>query len=266
MLKYPELNANIGVLGGTSGGRAWEVGTLVAGAWREDEEDVIYKYEDIVEFDGGGISITHFWDPDDGDYNKNTFQLTVGGVYIQLGSYENAYEKMGKFVNGGWDLLYNYDSATGCPSNAFGVLQNTPITGILFSYLDLVDFYLTGRAYTKGYRDINGSVHTTTPSIIYFGEAFRKKITWQVLGRMCHLLQDMSVPAHVHRDCHGISDEGIRQDSYEEMFCYDSDFYYDSPLVFSEYGSFLNPIEKTDPNVYHCSNGRPFWQRWTLRR
>lgn len=250
LLKYPELSVNLGVPGSTAGKRAWEVGTLVAGAWREDEEDVVYKYTDIVLYDGGGRTLSHFWDPDNGDYNKNTFQLAKFGKLKETKPYENAYEKIGKYVNGGWDLIYDYNSIVGCPSGAFGTPLNSTITGISFSYLSLADFYLTGRVYTKGYRDIKGELHAASPSIEYLGEEFRKKIVWQILGRMCHLMQDMSVPAHVHRDCHGDPDDGIRMDSFEEMFSCDNDFSSNAQFVYDNYGGFLNPIGKTNPVHY----------------
>ena len=39
----------------------------------------------------------------------------------------------------------------------------------------------------------------------------RNIVAWEVLGRMCHLLADMSVPAHAHLDEHG-----LLADSYED--------------------------------------------------
>lgn len=44
--------------------------------------------------------------------------------------------------------------------------------------------------------------------------AFHKSHAYEILGRMCHLLQDMAVPAHVHANSHA-GQNGMYSDQYE---------------------------------------------------
>lgn len=48
-------------------GPAWTNGTLLAGAWREDEEDIVYNNVGITPWDEAYVTASHFWDPDRGD-------------------------------------------------------------------------------------------------------------------------------------------------------------------------------------------------------
>jgi len=244
-INYPKMQNNLGAFESSSGDRPWEVGTITAGAYREDLEDVVYDYGGIVGWVGGATSITHFFDPDDGDLQTNTFDIKLAGIYARIGPYENAYQKMLKYINGGWTINYIYGTTVGCPSAAFGTVQGDLILGIAFEYSDLVQFFTTGTILAKGHQDLSGNWSYCTPSTVYFGEEFREKICWQILGRMCHLLQDMSVPAHVHRDAHGLADDGIRHDSYERYFGYD--FGFDFYSVYNSFNGFINPIGKTNP-------------------
>jgi|GEM_PF-3651978 len=53
-------------------GPSWSNLTLTAGAWLEDDEDIVYGYG--YPFDWT-VSISHFWDSDNGDFTTNTFEL-----------------------------------------------------------------------------------------------------------------------------------------------------------------------------------------------
>jgi len=70
--------------------KSWGAEKIVSGAWIEDEEDIVYDYRDMVNWDKGLISISHFLDPDNGDSNKNTLQGTLPGMYFSIGQYPNA--------------------------------------------------------------------------------------------------------------------------------------------------------------------------------
>lgn len=67
---------------------------------------------------------------------------------------------------------------------------------------------------------------------------------------MCHLLQDMSVPAHAHGDIHGLCGiGGVGHDTYENWVGSDERPYY-SPYKFWKYnnvGQFINPYVANNP-------------------
>ncbi len=61
---------------------------------------------------------------------------------------------------------------------------------------------------------------------------------------MCHLLGDMSVPAHAHCDIHGDNDPGILYDSYEEYF--GTSYYWNG----QNSGQMINPYVSSNPLHY----------------
>ncbi|MGH2569378.1 MAG: hypothetical protein ACRDGA_13655, partial [Bacteroidota bacterium] len=162
-------------------------GLIVIGAFREDRDDPVWGYG----WQGNPFgwqkpretsSVTHFWDADHG--NQYCTHFCFDPV---LNCYPNAYEKALKYIYGGWELQVIY------PGNGIVEAYEAP------TYLP--EFYKTGRIFYKGYYDIKGSFiqrnrwHTAS-------QAFRDRIVWEILGRIAHLLQDQSVPAHAHNDQH----------------------------------------------------------------
>lgn len=81
-------------------GYPWIEGKIVAGAFREDEEDVMYGYGDGI----GDITryiwsaVTHFWNADGGDEYLSYLTAPVAG------SYPNALMKLRKYANGDWEI------------------------------------------------------------------------------------------------------------------------------------------------------------------
>ncbi len=255
------------------GDRPWQRGYITTGAWREDMEDVVYGYSNnhlpdgaTGEFITGLIkamnnnneyysSITHFWYADYGDNLRTT--MTAGAHFlgiltVQTFTMENAYQKLQKFVNGGWIANYTYETTTGCPSAAFGAPQNYPILGIAFEYSNLIEFFKTGKAYARGHQNLAGYWSYVSPTEIFLGQEFRERICFEILGRMCHLLQDMSIPAHANIDPHGTDlgklpwqDDALIPDYYEEYFGYD--YYWNYQNTFSQVGGYINPYQSSNP-------------------
>jgi len=212
---------------------AWQRPYVTTGAWREDEEDVVFGYDQspfppIQNY--ALVSITHFWDADDGDLTKNMFRLTVENpwpippVNIDIGPYENAFDKFKKFADGGWVAWYPRSmKATNASNNHILLIAPLPdltTYGIPLSYDSLTKFYTSsvcrlrsdaGTSYEIFDANDLKLVDPNTISLIVVEDDVRDHIAWEVLGRMCHLLGDMSVPAHAHRDEHGLN-----PDSYEE--------------------------------------------------
>ncbi|MDX9924885.1 MAG: hypothetical protein RBS48_08975, partial [Ignavibacteriaceae bacterium] len=190
---------------------------IVIGAYQEDHSDATNEGSGI----GGFMaSNTHFWDPDQGDNSK----FNILGI-----SYSNAYQKARKYINGGYELRVPYENgiieAYSAPSNLF-------------------QFYKDGQIYYKGYYDILGQFISrnrwNTASL-----EFRNKVVWELLGRVCHLLGDMSVPAHTHNDPHYPD-----LDSYEEWM--------NQPSIYNQWtyqnainqGGLINPTTNSEPLKY----------------
>jgi hypothetical protein len=214
------------------GDSAWQRPFITTGSWREDEEDVVFHH-DLYEISPGLnyalVSITHFWDADQGDLVQNMFTLRIvlppfPPISIDIGPYENAWQKFSLFAAGGWPLWYPRAFEATNTANGHTLLL-TPLAvpagyGVPISYNGLTTFFLQGQCTLRTDENITYTVYDQTAGTLIdphtvgellAGEALRDNIVWEVLGRMCHLLADMSVPAHAHRDEHGLN-----PDSYEE--------------------------------------------------
>jgi hypothetical protein len=223
----PRMNDHIGGLGVSYyGARAWEIPFITTGAWREDEEDVIFGYRLSNLLNNYSlVSISHFWDADQGDLNRNLFRVNPAPfIVFDIGPYENAYDKLLRYANGGWILWFPDSILVRRVSNnhvlllaSIAVPPPAP-TGIPMAYSSLTAFFQSNIINLRG--DVTGAyvVFDLNEQRVIQGEAFdvlldqqaTDRIVWEVLGRMCHLIGDMSVPAHSRRDEHGLN-----PDSYE---------------------------------------------------
>lgn len=273
--KYPVLADKLGAFEQNIGEAPWLEGKIVTGAWREDNEEIVYGYSmynppagipstltGLINqaFNGTDYfsSITHFWSPDLGDYTfseeRISYQTSLGQILSATYNVPNAYVKINKFAYpyGGfsfpvnlitWSLPY-YGNAT---SHSIVYLQYDTLMDLYKNrniYVTRVINSATGQDYVLDQRVKLKSINLVGRSLDNLIDC----ITFEILGRMCHLLQDMSVPAHVHRDCHGDNNDGIRQDSFENFFGYD--FGYNFMSVYQNYGGFINPVGKTNPLHY----------------
>lgn len=188
----------------------WTTGKIVAGAYREDLEDPVFRYS-VHPIGGPLISITHFWDADAGDGSRMPLPYAPG----TLDTYENAYQKALHYVSpidfGYWtaEVPWPYGTAT-FPKTSGGSITIIHLGRIGFSYDRLIDFYKNKKIKIVSYLNTLGQMVTPEmdsrlPVEVFVGDITRDYITWEVLGRIAHLLGDMSVPAHVHNDAHGRS-------------------------------------------------------------
>ena len=138
-------------------------GLVVIGAFQEDEEDITGEGDASP-----NTTMTHFWNPnctdDQGGFTWNGYE------------YSNALEKAKKYYGGSW-------------------IQMTGGSGIRYRYQSLSQFYKDGVTQ----RSLNYSTNYQT---IVVPMNQRDQIVWEIVGRICHLLGDMTVPAHVHCDSH----------------------------------------------------------------
>lgn len=124
---------------GNPGSQPWEKGTLTTGAWREDSEDVVYKYSKysaptitgpsgtilsspittlIIDILGVApdafVSSTHFWYSDDGDNISSTIRAAVEDLFGFNHAFQftvpNAMQKMHKYSNGNYIVDENHSS------------------------------------------------------------------------------------------------------------------------------------------------------------
>jgi hypothetical protein len=187
------------------GNRPWELGKILTGSFREDKEDPVYSYCGLF---NEKITYTHFWDADFGDYGRG-FKHNV----------EDSYEKMKTYwtseIPGGGGHRISVGPIT---------TTNGGVWSISVRYSNLAEFYkipINGFIdYVRPYSPCDEyewiELPETYPLVDYFmyecgmseqDALIRKnKIIWEIVGRMCHLIEDMGVPAHVHDDGHPISD------------------------------------------------------------
>ncbi len=115
----------------------------------------------------------------------------------------------------------------------------------------LPNFYLNG--------GIKKELHYSNIGPFTFGPSYdgyninwnletRKKISYNLLGRICHLLADMSVPAHVHGTLH----VPCADDAYEDWMIYDEGKiqYWNADKVYEERGGFINPYCSAEHGFY----------------
>ncbi|CUT05440.1 Por secretion system C-terminal sorting domain-containing protein [Candidatus Kryptobacter tengchongensis] len=260
---FPEMLEYLGGLG--SANVAWDPYTekryITTGAWVEDEMDAVYGYsKDYPPVITGApgvigyiilrffpkdpfVSSTHFWDADNGDNLKTDLEGTVGGLYFKF-TVPNAYQKMQAYAFGREGVTVVFSRSCRIATLYDGLV---PVLGLRFRYSSLGWLYKTGNIYVEKYLGIGGEWEDVGDSITIDPRSrFLKSIVYEILGRMCHLLGDMSVPAHAHRDAHGSDDDGIRMDSYEEwMKSYYT--FWDAQKVYEQFGGFLNLYQSRNP-------------------
>lgn len=224
----PQMHEHIGGLGESYyGSRAWQLPFITTGAWREDEEDVVFGYRISNLLNNYSlVSISHFWDADQGDLNGNLFRVNPAPfIVFDIGPYENAYDKLLRYANGGWILWFPDTTIVQRVSNGhYLLLASVTVpppapTGIPLAYSPLTGFYMNSIITLRA--DVLGAYvifDLNDQTVIQQGQSFevrvdqdvRDRIVWEVVGRMCHLLGDMSMPTHSRRDEHGLI-----PDSYE---------------------------------------------------
>lgn len=170
----------------------WQVFPPTAlGLWREDLEDVVYGH-DI--WDAGDPSSTHFWNADNGEWASTHISMFPYNIHVQ-----NAWEKAHVFLFGdNHPITLKYVGTT--PDGL-----SFPCTQLYITYPSLVELY-AGHFTCYGF--MNGGFPNiyNTPITITNPDAgqleWAQRIALQILGRVAHLLADMSVPAHAHSDLH----------------------------------------------------------------
>ncbi len=213
-------------------------GTLASGAYLEDIWDPVYNFNIklLGENKNWMTTLSHFWDPDYRRlYDKLIAPPCSGNMTwlfkeVAKNNWPTALDKMIKYINGHW-YVKKYLGL-----NAYNFYDYEPTGG-------LIDYYFTGNIYKKCHNYYNpfspyGFSKVDDNYTVSDDEIARKKLVYNIIGRMCHLLSDMSVPAHVHDTFHGLS----AYDYYEDwMGQSENRNYFYAKKVLEEYGGFIDP-------------------------
>lgn len=190
-------------------------GRIVAGAWREDDEDVIYGYSCPTIYWPPPIpptrfwSTTHFWEAIDPNEIMETYNLS-GYCWIPYSCDAplTAWGRIQKYINGGWELKKQYpgnpcrsvqwSSVTYQRWDGNGTYSVTSCGPIGLMYEGLIEgprnLYHTGYMKVTGYYDEGGEWQTFDPPLEIKLNGSQKYFCYEILGRMSHCLGDMSVP------------------------------------------------------------------------
>jgi hypothetical protein len=177
---------------------------ITHGAFIEDVNDPVYGYSGFFEgvpildplMDAGWLigtfgttddktlaSLTHFWRADLGDTHK--WQYSVHNA-------PNAYMKAQKYMNGGWDVSFKY-------------VKSNP-TLIVFpqiNYNGLINLYkYTNVTYAKVYNISGQRIDLWEDLGSSEKHRLLRNVFWENIGRVAHLLEDMTLPCHAHNDAH----------------------------------------------------------------
>ncbi len=211
----PVMSQFIGLNVEGPGSLRWRTRSIVGGAWREDLEDVVWGHERPTLQNpvpcGWDPSSTHFWNADAGD--NSTINVPDDGCEGIGNAYQKALRLLWPATYGMWHVYYQTDqpqqwsfpNPNGGNYTIPNLYETTSAIGI--EYNSLVDFYRTGTARIVGYVAIDGSWVTSAtdyrlPIAVHIGAPLKDDIIWEALGRVAHLLGDMSVPAHALNDIH----------------------------------------------------------------
>jgi hypothetical protein len=123
-------------------------------------------------------------------------------------------QKMRKYTDGTYDFVWAYrdvvTSWSWCEQERLDALTKFDIAGLMNMYNHQESF----QAFSYCDAQDGNWYSTNCPSWDQTFVDFHKAHAYEILGRMCHLLQDQSVPAHAHCDAHACTN-GMNCDYYE---------------------------------------------------
>lgn len=166
-----------------------EQAAVSVGAWQEDLFDALLGNMGVM---GACVTSTHFWTADNGDDAYSSIEYCGQNI--------NAFWKSRSFF-GGSDYEPNFtftkDGLTQMQIN--GSWQY--MIGARYRYDNLCHYATSGEATLKNVVTILGETIQRNKDIVSDVD-IRRKWAFNILGRMLHLLADMSVPAHTMEDIH----------------------------------------------------------------
>jgi hypothetical protein len=253
---------------------------MVSGSYVEDHFDIVYWYgllglkpagsykpdwlaffEDIFmdpnDKRGAFTSVTHFWDADKGvEYytrlsDNGTYEGDLGSVSFSfdIHSIPNAYMKALKYINGYYSEMWCSDG------ESLFKIGNVETTHFAWKRnFSIFDIYNGAniKMYLKGFTDVLEGVWEDADDSSSDAEpnyywnlsdiTWHKNWAYHILGRICHLLQDMSIPVHVHNVSHGAK-HGQYEDEYESLLTssYIQNLGINAESIYKNGHSFIDP-------------------------
>lgn len=250
----------------------WSYKTIPGGAWSEDQFDVVQEKhtEGTWLIDKGAYTtVSHFWNPDLDNIGHNSdFELALEWNPYPTGVNVNACAMARTWKSNYPQNLMAYKKAlayfggrgsspelNGTP----GVLVNKNDNPRYIGQPTLIELYQAHIGNFTGFL-------TSTED--------KKELIYNLIGRICHLLGDMSVPAHVQSYNGLMNEHGLWHDPYEDKMNYkqwsgnktspcDDEVeipantsmveYWYAKKIFEEKGGVINPYcypSNTNP-IYH---------------
>lgn len=243
---------------------------IVAGAWMEDEYDIVHhygcyeipNYNDIPSWVEALLfgdnnknrkahsTITHFWNADNGEnasiHLTDTIYGDLGQSTWEFTIPQNALKKIKKYANG------NYIERRVYPNGVWFIDVSPPVQ-IIYSDWNLPGiedtYHELGEQECVGYFTIWGDYIEANLGLSLENNGTER--AYNRLGRMCHLLQDMSVPAHVHCTAHPCTN-GMHCDYFEnhELDYLENYNDWNAEEVYNTYGGMIYPYLHDDPLYY----------------
>lgn len=190
----------------------WSYSTVCGGAWSEDHHDPIrFMHEEEMFFKKGMFtSVNHFWDPDQSNHGfNNAFALHLPWNPWPTGLFETNICALARTYASDFehDLMAYRKAMIYLSSNVYAPSLNETYVfrqngkefpGPGFYGKTLFDWY-------------HGRFEYDDERV----EKRKKDIFYSIIGRVAHLLGDMSIPAHVKCDEHG-----LWHDPYEDAMNY----------------------------------------------
>lgn len=179
--------------------------SMVVGAWLEDNEDIVYNSDYVLGVFNQSMSSTHFWDADAGDdqtINIHPNALNAPNAYHKADNYSGLLSHIGTLrhtieIKDACQTLHrNFwgnDTWVSCASR---FIQYNSITDLIINqkYRLISDkpmgYFWGSRIYNAEITMSNNSLVRANDNPEFWG--------YQLMGRIMHLLGDMSVPAHTH--------------------------------------------------------------------
>ena len=194
----------------------WSYLTVPGGAWSEDQHDPVqHKDNDGYEIPFIGdsreayTSVSHFWNPDITDTRKDDNEEIV--LTLPWNPWPTG---LGHGDKCAMARTYLSDYKTDLMAYRKALIYNGDNASIEYK------FRKNGISYfAPGYRGTGSPISWYLGNMSYpehpVNDNDKKEVIYNIIGRISHLLGDMSVPAHVHIDEHG-----IWHDPYEDAMNY----------------------------------------------
>lgn len=208
----------------------FQFGTVQAGSFIEDNREILYSFGDCFIWDNGcdkGFTSTHFWDGDINDNFKWVITCHKSGITCRC-EYQNAFRKAlyywnGDLTNNRWLVLCQPVFNWAYQGYKIGLRVKFKANTTISDVYKNPDNLIVASAWCELPGDplhIPKLIFINIPSdksVISFlsdncdqgtldVNALKeqiKGICWELIGRICHLYEDMGTPAHAHNDAHG---------------------------------------------------------------